>query len=173
MLGFERSLMARSNRLNFPVRTFLRGGFFGELLRLNGADEKRRVYRKGAMGAEGRKVFWGGVRNKVDSLIAGIPKKGNFSSVIEDFSCKETEKIWNGLRSKRLPVEIQERAFLRLRQLHAAEILEDLRIPPSNRLESLSGDLKGFWSIRINQQWRLVFRWNDGKASDVKITDYH
>jgi proteic killer suppression protein len=93
--------------------------------------------------------------------------------VIEGFSCKETEKIWNGARSKRLPGEIPERAFLRLRQLHAAEILEDLRIPPSNRLEALSGDLKGFWSIRINQQWRLVFRWNDGKASDVKITDYH
>lgn len=93
--------------------------------------------------------------------------------MIEDFSCKETEKIWKGSRSKRLPGEIQERAFLRLRQLHAAEILEDLRIPPSNRLESLSGDLKGFWSMRINQQWRLVFRWNDGKASDVKITDYH
>jgi len=93
--------------------------------------------------------------------------------VIEDFSCKETEKIWNGGRSKRLPGEIQERAFLRPRQLHAAVILEDLRIPPSNRLESLSGDLMDFWSTRINQQWRLVFRWNDGKASDVKITDYH
>lgn len=93
--------------------------------------------------------------------------------MIEGFSCKETEKIWNGALSKQLPGEIQERAFLRLRQLHAAEILEDLRIPPSNRLEALSGDLKGFWSIRINQQWRLVFRWNDGKASDVKITDYH
>ena len=93
--------------------------------------------------------------------------------MIEGFSCKKTEKIWNGALSKRLPGEIQERAFLRLRQLHAAEILEDLRIPPSNRLEALSGDLKGFWSIRINQQWRLVFRWNDGKASDVKITDYH
>lgn len=93
--------------------------------------------------------------------------------MIEGFSCKETEKIWNGARSKRLPGEIQERAFLGLRQLHAAEILEDLRIPPSNRLEVLSGDLKGFWSMRINQQWRLVFRWNDGKASDVKITDYH
>jgi toxin HigB-1 len=48
-----------------------------------------------------------------------------------------------------------------------------LRLPPSNRLESLSGDLNGFWSMRINQQWRLIFRWNDGKASDVKITDYH
>ena len=93
--------------------------------------------------------------------------------MIEGFSCKETEKIWNGARSKRLPGEIQERAFLKLRQLHAAEILEDLRIPPSNRLEALSGDLKGFWSIRINQQWRLVFRWNDGKASNVKITDDH
>ena len=93
--------------------------------------------------------------------------------MIEDFSRKETEKIWNGGRSKRLPGQLQERAFLRLRQLHAAEILEDLRIPPSNRLESLSGDLKSFWSMRINQQWRLVFRWNDGKASEVKITDYH
>ncbi len=93
--------------------------------------------------------------------------------MIGDFSCKETEKIWNGSRSKRLPGEIQERAFLKLRQLQAAEILEDLRIPPSNRLESLSGDLRGFWSVRINQQWRLVFRWNDGKASAVKITDYH
>ena len=93
--------------------------------------------------------------------------------MIKDFSCKETEKIWKGGRSKRLPGEIQERAFLRLRQLHIAEILEDLRIPPSNRLEFLSGDLKGFWSMGINQQWRLVFRWNDGKASEVKITDYH
>ena len=93
--------------------------------------------------------------------------------MIEDFSCKETDKIWNCVRSKKLPGEIQERAFLRLRQLHAADLLADLRIPPSNRLESLSCVLKGFWSVRINQQWRLVFRWNDGKASDVRITDYH
>ncbi len=78
--------------------------------------------------------------------------------MIDDFSCKETEKIWNGGRSKRLPGEIQERAFLRLRQLHAAEIMEDLRIPRSDRPESLSADLKGFWSIRINQKWRVVFR---------------
>jgi len=93
--------------------------------------------------------------------------------VIESFSCKETEKIWNGGRSKKLPGDIQERAFLRLRQLHAADLLADLRIPPSNRLETLAGDLKGFWSMRINQQWRLIFRWNDGKVSAVKITDYH
>ena len=93
--------------------------------------------------------------------------------MIESFSCKETEKIWNGGRSKKLQGDIQERAFLRLRQLHAADLLADLQIPPSNRLEALSGSLKGFCSMRINQQWRLVFRWNDGKASDVKITDYH
>ena len=93
--------------------------------------------------------------------------------MIEDFSCKETEKIWGGGRSKRLPGEIQGRAFLRLRQLHVADILADLQIPPSNRLESLTGDLKGFWSMRINQQWRLVFRWHNGKASCVQITDYH
>jgi proteic killer suppression protein len=93
--------------------------------------------------------------------------------VIESFSCKETEKIWNGKRSKKLPRDIQERAFLRLRQLHAADLLADLRIPPSNRLETLSGDLKGFWSMRINQQWRVIFRWDDGKVSAVKVTDYH
>jgi len=93
--------------------------------------------------------------------------------VIESFSCKETEKIWHGGRSKKLPGDIQERAFLRLRQLHAADLLADLRIPPSNRLETLAGALKGFWSMRINQQWRLIFRWNDGKVSAVKITDYH
>jgi proteic killer suppression protein len=93
--------------------------------------------------------------------------------VIESFSCKETEKIWAGERSKKLPGEIQVRAFVRLRQLHAADLLADLRIPPSNRLESLSGKLEGFWSVRINQQWRMIFRWNDGIASEVKITDYH
>ena len=93
--------------------------------------------------------------------------------MIESFSCKETEKIWNGGRSKKLPGDILERAFLRLRQLHAADLLADLRILPSNRLETLAGDLKGFWSMRINQQWRLIFRWNDGKVSAVKITDYH
>jgi len=78
---------------------------------------------------------------------------------------------WRSIQ--KLPGDIQERAFLKLRQLHAADLLADLRLPPSNRLESLSGDLNGFWSMRINQQWRLIFRWNDGKASDVKITDYH
>lgn len=93
--------------------------------------------------------------------------------MIEGFSCKETEKIWNGGRSKKLPVEIQPRAFLRLRQLDASEIIDDLRIPPANRLESLSGNLKGFWSIRINQQWRLVFRWENGRSTEVRITDYY
>ena len=93
--------------------------------------------------------------------------------MIGGFSCKETEKIWNGKRSKKLPVELQQRAFLRLRQLDASEIIDDLQIPPGNRLESLSGNLKGYWSIRINQQWRVVFHWENGRATEVKITDYH
>jgi len=62
---------------------------------------------------------------------------------------------------------------MRLRQLHRIIAIDQLRQPPSNHLESLSGNLKGFWSIRINQQWRIVFRWNDGNAADVQITDYH
>jgi len=78
--------------------------------------------------------------------------------VIESFSCKETEKIWNGGRSQKLPGDIQERAFLRLRQLLAADLLADLKIPPSNQLETFSGDLKGSWNMRINQQCRLIFR---------------
>ena len=62
---------------------------------------------------------------------------------------------------------------MKLHQIHGIVSIDQLRVPPSNRLESLSGDLKGFWSIRINQQWRVIFRWNDGNASDVRITDYH
>ena len=62
---------------------------------------------------------------------------------------------------------------MKLRQIHKIVSIDQLRVPPSNRLEILSGKLKGFWSIRINQQWRVVFRWNDGVASDVEITDYH
>lgn len=82
-------------------------------------------------------------------------------------------KDLDGGRSEELPGEIQERGFLRLRRLHPADPSADLRIPPSCRLESLSGDLKGFWSVRINQRWRMIFRWNDGKASEVEITDHH
>jgi len=93
--------------------------------------------------------------------------------VIECFACKETAKVFLGERSRKLPGAIQARALMKLRQLHRTVSIEQLRLPPSNRLETLSGNLAGFWSIRVNQQWRIVFRWAEGKASDVQITDYH
>jgi len=93
--------------------------------------------------------------------------------VIENFTCKETSKVFRGESSRKFPGDIQPRALMRLRQLHRIIAIDQLRQPPSNHLESLSGNLKGFWSIRINQQWRIVFRWNDGNAADVQITDYH
>lgn len=93
--------------------------------------------------------------------------------MILGFADKETEKIWNGTRSSKLPGDIQQRAFQKLRFLHAASILESLRFPPSNRLHPLKGDREGQWVIRINDQWRLCFRWEGGNAHDVKITDYH
>ncbi len=93
--------------------------------------------------------------------------------MIESFACKETEKIWLGKYSRQLPTDIQARALRKLRQLDASLTFDDLRIPPSNRLEALSGDRMGQYSIRINQQWRLCFRWENGTAFDVEIVDYH
>ncbi|MGK7942998.1 MAG: type II toxin-antitoxin system RelE/ParE family toxin [Microcystaceae cyanobacterium] len=93
--------------------------------------------------------------------------------MIINFACKETEKIWQGYRSRKLPSEIQERSLRKLRQLDASNTLEDLRIPPSNRLESLIGDRKGQYSIRITKQWRLCFIWQNGNAYAVEIVDYH
>ena len=93
--------------------------------------------------------------------------------VIQSFGSRETEAIFEGRRSRHLPPEIHVRARRRLRQLHNANSINDLRVPPSNRLERLSGDRSGQWSIRINQQWRVVFRWEDGNASDVQLIDYH
>lgn len=72
-----------------------------------------------------------------------------------------------------MPTDIQTRARRKLMQLENAQTLNDMRIPPSNRLEALSGDLAGFWSVRVNQQWRLVFQWKDGNASEVQVMDYH
>ncbi|MDP4625528.1 MAG: type II toxin-antitoxin system RelE/ParE family toxin [Akkermansiaceae bacterium] len=93
--------------------------------------------------------------------------------MIENFNCKETSKIFAGQHSRKIPGDIQPRALMKLRQLHKIVSIDQLRAPPSNRLESLSGNLNGFWSIRINQQWRVIFRWNGSNASDVQITDYH
>jgi proteic killer suppression protein len=93
--------------------------------------------------------------------------------MVKSFGDKETEKIWNGIRSGKLPNEIQEISRRKLRMLNNSQDLQDLRIPPSNRLEKLSGDLKDFYSIRINSQWRIIFHWDSGNAFDVKIMDYH
>jgi len=93
--------------------------------------------------------------------------------MIRGFRDGETEKIWSGLRSRRLPPEIQDKALIKLRLLNRAIRLDDLRIPPGNRLESLHGDRAGQHSIRINQQWRICFRWIEGGADDVEIVDYH
>jgi proteic killer suppression protein len=93
--------------------------------------------------------------------------------VIKSFRDKQTEQIWNREYSKRLPREIQERPLMKLQQLHAAGDLKDLSIPSSNQLEALKGDRKGEYSIRVNKQWRICFRWRGGHASDVEITDYH
>ena len=93
--------------------------------------------------------------------------------MIQSFGSKETEKIWNGIRVKKMPLEIQSVGRRKLRMLNNSQDVKDLKIPPSNRLEKLSGDLKDFYSIRINKQWRIIFTWNNGNANEVKITDYH
>jgi proteic killer suppression protein len=93
--------------------------------------------------------------------------------MIISFRDRQTEAIANGLVVKQLPFDMQRTALKKLRQLAAASLLEDLRVPPGNRLEALQGSRKGQWSIRINDQWRLCFRWQDGNAHQVEIVDYH
>jgi proteic killer suppression protein len=93
--------------------------------------------------------------------------------MIVSFRCQDTEKIWRGVISRDLPRDIQDRALRKLRQLDAALTLEDLRNPPSNRLEVLKGRRKEQMSLRINDQWRLCFSWESGEAEDVEIIDYH
>ncbi|MDD5435683.1 MAG: type II toxin-antitoxin system RelE/ParE family toxin [Nitrospira sp.] len=94
-------------------------------------------------------------------------------NVIRSFACKETERLFQGFKSLKLPQDIQKRAVIRLAQLDAAVKIDDLRLPPSNRLEALSGKLSGQWSIRINDQWRICFRFDIDGAHEVEITDYH
>ena len=93
--------------------------------------------------------------------------------MIKSFAEKESEKIWNGIRSGKLPSDIQQVARRKLRMLNNAQDLNDLRVPPANHLEKLSGELAGYYSIRINQQWRITFNWKGNNASNVKIVDYH
>lgn len=93
--------------------------------------------------------------------------------MIQSFKDKEAEKIFRRQRSRKLPGDIQQAALRKLRMLNRAFNLTDLRIPPANRLEKLKGDRKNQYSIRINNQWRICFRWQDGDAYDVEIVDYH
>ena len=93
--------------------------------------------------------------------------------MIVSFLCKETEKLFHGRFSSRLPQDVQRVAQRKLRQLNAAATLDFLRVPPGNRLEQLTGNRAGQWSIRINEQWRICFRWENGTVHDVEIVDYH
>lgn len=93
--------------------------------------------------------------------------------MIRSFGNSETEKIWNGIRVSKLPNQIQEIGRRKLRMLNNSYSLNDLMVPPSNRLEKLSGTLKEYYSIRINDQWRIIFKWKNNQASEVAIVDYH
>jgi proteic killer suppression protein len=93
--------------------------------------------------------------------------------MIQSFRSTETEKIWKGFRSTKLPNIIQEIARRKLRMLNNSTDLKDLMIPPSNRLEKLKGELDEFYSIRVNDQWRIKFKWIDGHSYNVEIIDYH
>jgi proteic killer suppression protein len=93
--------------------------------------------------------------------------------MIQSFRCAETEKIFNGERSRHFPANIQSVMHRKLLMLDAAAELVDLRVPPGNRLEALKGDRKGQFSIRVNDQWRVCFRWTEAGASEVEIVDYH
>ncbi|MEM8528083.1 MAG: type II toxin-antitoxin system RelE/ParE family toxin [Bacteroidota bacterium] len=91
--------------------------------------------------------------------------------MIKSFGDKEMEKIWNGHYSKKLPTDIQPKARRKLRMINNAQDINDLRIPPGNKLEKLIGDWNGYWSIRINKQWRMIFQWMGNDAYQVQIID--
>ena len=93
--------------------------------------------------------------------------------MVISFGSKETKKIWEGERIKGLSTELQEISRRKLRMLNNSQDLNDLMVPPSNRLEKLRGNLKEFYSIQINNQWRIIFKWNNGNATEVEIVDDH
>lgn len=93
--------------------------------------------------------------------------------MIVSFGSKETEKIWVGERVKKLPNEVQEIGRRKLRMLNNSQNIMDLTVPPSNKLEKLKGTLREYYSVRINDQWRIIFKWNNGNAFEVEIIDYH
>lgn len=93
--------------------------------------------------------------------------------MIKSFADKRTAQIFEGRRVKRLDTDLQRKTLRWLRYIDAAETLNDLRVPPSNKLEKKQGDLKDFYTIWVNAQWRIIFRWEDGAAHDVEFIDYH
>ena len=93
--------------------------------------------------------------------------------MIQSFADRETELVWQGIRSRRLPEDVQKIGLRKLLYLNRAVVISDLREPPGNRLEQLRGKRAGQWSIRINDQWRICFNWVDGEARNVEIVDYH
>jgi proteic killer suppression protein len=118
--------------------------------------------------------FWGGGekfgRSEGSSTFVLVTRD---VSMILSFGSKETERIWRGVWIKGLPTEIQEIGRRKLRMLNNSQNMSDLRVPPSNRLEKLSGGWKDFYSIRVNDQWRIIFKWDNGNALDVEILNYH
>jgi proteic killer suppression protein len=94
-------------------------------------------------------------------------------AMIRSFADRETERIWIGIKSRKLPADIQQKALVKLTLINRAQTLDDLRTPPGNRLEALKGARKGTHSIRINDQWRICFYWRNGGAYHVEIVDYH
>jgi toxin HigB-1 len=105
--------------------------------------------------------------------LTGINNLFIIVAMIRSFADVETERFYTSGKSRRIPTEIRTRAARRLTQVDAAARVEDLRLPPSNQLEALKGNRKGQWSIRINSQWRVCFRFDKGDAFDVEIVDYH
>jgi proteic killer suppression protein len=93
--------------------------------------------------------------------------------MIRSFASRATAEVWEGNGTRSLPPDIQDRVRRKLRMLNNAGVLQDLRIPPNNQLEKLSGNRSGQFSIRVNRQWRVCFRWDDGDAYDVEVVDYH
>ena len=93
--------------------------------------------------------------------------------MIQGFACAETEKIFHGQMARRFPPDIQRTARRKLLQLHAAVSIRDMSVPPGNRLEALKGKRAGQHSVRVNDQWRICFRWHGSDAYDVEIVDYH
>ena len=93
--------------------------------------------------------------------------------MIQSFKCRETNKIFQGLVSRKFPIDIQTRAFNKLSAIHISLTLDDLKSPPSNHLEQLKGDRNGQYSIRINDKYRICFDWKDGFANNAEIVDYH